>query len=117
MSGVKGRSGGARKGAGRKPVVERAVPKARHTIYCTSDEFFCIKELLKEIRKEESAWKEVSKYKGDKVLHEKAVQDTIEIDKSIKSTTIGQLKERAEVAKIEYQKKKAEKEKKVNHNG
>ena len=117
MPGVKGKSGGARKGAGRKPIAETTVSKKRHTIYCTFDELFCIKELLNEMRRNEVTWKEVAKYKGNAELHDKSVQRTIEVEKSIKSTTIEELFKRADVAKIEYQKKKAEKKAKVSHNG
>lgn len=100
MPGVKGRSGGARKGAGRKPIADNAVPKKRHTIYCTFDELSCIKELLKEMRKKESAWKEVTKAKGDTELSKKAVLNTIEVEKVINGTTIGQLLDRVENQKF-----------------
>ena len=117
MPGVKGRSGGARKGAGRKPIAETTVSKKRHTIYCTFDELFCVKELLNEMRRNDEAWKEVAKCKGNAELHEKAVQNTIEVEKAVKRTTIEQLVKQAEVAKVAFLKKKEEKEKRESHNG
>ena len=94
MAGKKGCSGGSRKGAGRKP---NTVSKGRHTVYCTRNEFLCVKELLKEIRKIDLARKEISKTKGHAELHDKAVRNSIDVQESVRNVTIEQLAQNVDV--------------------
>ena len=86
MDEEKDNRGGYRKGSGRKP---NEIPKRRRSVYTTSLEYQFLKEVLAEIRKIDVSWKEVSKYKGQKVEHEKAVLKAMETEKKVKNVTLG----------------------------
>lgn len=88
MEEEKSNRGGYRVGSGRKP---NDIPKKRHTVYSTSLEYQFVKEALREIRKINAAWKEVSKYKGQKVPHEQAVFRAMEVEKNVKNVTLGSI--------------------------
>lgn len=113
MAGIKGKSGGARPGAGRKAITN-SVLKSRHTVYCTLSEFLCIKELLSELRRKDIAWTEVSKAKGQPSKYNAAIDQVARVEKSIKETLIGDLMQRAETALqanlLEFKKEEKEKE-------
>lgn len=86
MDEKKSNRGGHRAGSGRKP---NDIPKKRRTVYSTSLEYQFMKEALSEIRKINAAWKEVSKYKGQKVPHQEAVIRAMEVEKQVKNVTLG----------------------------
>ena len=61
MAGVKGRSGGARPGAGRKP---NEIERKHRTVYCNSLEFKGLKNVLTVLKELDKANKRLAKSKG-----------------------------------------------------
>lgn len=78
--------GGARPGAGRKPA---NVPRKRHTIYCNMEELYCIKAMLVEMKKIESAKKKINRAKGKKREYDLATDEWLAIEKAVNAVTLG----------------------------
>ncbi len=79
---------------GRKP---NAIPRKGHSIYCNRNEFILIKTLLHELRRIDTARKEITKAKGKAVEHLAAIKHLMLTEEEVKAVTIQKMLKEANI--------------------
>lgn len=88
MAGVKGRSGGARPGAGRKP---NEIERKHRTVYCNTSEFKGLKNVLTALKKLDKANKMLAKSKGNADEYNAALNHVILVREDLCNLKLGEL--------------------------
>lgn len=88
MAGVKGRSGGARSGAGRKP---NEIERKHRTVYCNSLEFKGLKNVLTVLKELDKANKRLTKSKGNADEYKAALNHVVLVRKALCNLKLGEL--------------------------
>ena len=88
MAGVKGRSGGVRPGAGRKP---NEIERKHRTVYCNSLEFKGLKNVLTVLKELDKANKRLAKSKGNVDEYNAALNHAVLVREALCNLKLGEL--------------------------
>lgn len=88
MAGVKGRSGGARPGAGRKP---NEIERKHRTVYCNNAEFRGVKNILTTLKELDKANKMLANAKGNADEYNVALAHVLRVREEICNKKLGDL--------------------------